>query len=167
MTPTSHDSRERRPGQVGATAASTEIPEPSREDLDHVVKTLEDSWTATVKVARRSATDVGYREIYVSLDGNKLGVLRHGEELIAEVAPGTHELRAHNTLFRKTIAFTISVGEHASFTAVNHAGRGTYSVLAMLVGFLGAGPLYLSLERDPVAAPTGADGTPAAGAGAA
>ena len=46
------------------------------------------------------------------------------------------------------------VGEHARFMAVNRAGWGTYSVLAFFIGFLGAGPLYLTFERED----QGADG---------
>jgi hypothetical protein len=33
--------------------------------------------------------------------------------------------------------------------AINRAGWGTYSVWALFIGFLGAGPLYLTLERQP------------------
>ncbi len=32
---------------------------------------------------------------------------------------------AHNTLFWKTLEFTLAVGEHASLIAVNRAGWGT------------------------------------------
>lgn len=138
---------ERRPSRT--ERRYDDAPEPTRQDLDDIVHTLEAGWTATVTVARRAANDVGYREIYVSVDGSSIGVLRHGEAITVDVSPGHHELRAHNTLFRRTVPFDVSVGEHAGFTAVNHAGRGTYSFLAVFIGVLGAGPLYLSLERDP------------------
>jgi hypothetical protein len=46
------------------------------------------------------------------------------------------------------VEFTAAVGEHVSFMAINRPGFGTYSVWAFLVGFLGAGPLYLSFERE-------------------
>jgi hypothetical protein len=138
-------------GALAHTAPSpvpTRVPEPTRHDLDEVVRGLEATWTATVTVARRSVEDVGYREIYVSIDGTALGFLRHGEALTVDIPPGPHELHAHNTLFRRTLPFSVTVGEHAGFTAVNRAGAGTYSVLAFFIGFLGAGPLYLTLERD-------------------
>ena len=43
---------------------------------------------------------------------------------------------------------TLNVGEHASFSADNREGWGTYSMLAFFIGFLGAGPLYLTFTRD-------------------
>jgi len=123
--------------------------EPATQDLDAVIRDLTASWKATISVRRQSKEDVGYREIFVSLDGEKIGVLRHGDVITREIDPGGHKLQAHNTLFWKTIEFTIGVGEHASFNAINRAGWGTYSVWALFIGFLGAGPLYLTLERQP------------------
>lgn len=130
-----------------STTVVTEL-EPTAQDLDEVIDRLQQSWTATITVRRRSKEDVGYREIHVLLDGEPIGVLQHGDELTREVQPGTHQLQAHNTLFKKTIDFTIGVGEHAAFMAVNRAGWGTYSVWAFWIGFLGAGPFYLTLDRD-------------------
>ena len=122
--------------------------EPTMQDIDRVMRSLEKSWTATITVRRQSAQDVGYREIFVSLDGESLGVLHHGDAITRETTPGAHRLRAHNTLFWKTLDVTLAVGEHARFMAINRAGWGTYSVFAFLVGFLGAGPLYLTFERE-------------------
>ena len=125
----------------------TEI-EPSEKDIDDIVHDLEKAWTATITVRRQSKEDVGYREIYVSLDGASLGILQHGEVITRETTPGPHRLRAHNTLFWKTLEFTLAVDEHARFIAINRAGFGTYSVLAFFMGFLGAGPFYLTFERE-------------------
>ena len=122
--------------------------EPSVQDLDNVVSDLTRSWTATVTVRRQSEEGVGYREIFVLLDDEPIGVLRHGDVLARDVQPGPHRLRVHNTLFKKTIEFTLAGGEHARFTATNRAGWGTYSVWAFWIGFLGAGPFYLTLERE-------------------
>ena len=122
--------------------------EPSQKDLDDVVRDLEKSWTSTITIRRKAKNDVGYREIYISLDGELLAVLNHGDEITREIAPGTHRIQANNTLVWKTIEFTLGVGEHASFVAINRAGFGTYSVLAFFFGFLGAGPFYLTFERD-------------------
>jgi len=130
-------------------------PEPTTADLDNVVKHLERTWTAMVTVRRQAPEDIGYREIYVSLDGESIGMLRHGQALTREIQPGPHELRAHNTLFRRALQFTVGVGDHARFLAVNKSGWGTYSPLALLVGFLGAGPVYLSLTREPDAPQSG------------
>ena len=125
----------------------TEV-EPTANDIDDVVRDLEKSWTAAITVRRQSQEDVGYREIFVSLDGESLGVLRHGDAITRQTTPGTHRLQAHNTLFWKTIEVTLTVGEHARFMAINRAGWGTYSVLAFFIGFLGAGPFYLTFERE-------------------
>jgi len=122
--------------------------EPTPQDIDDVMRALRKSWTATITIRRQSAADVGYREIFVSLDGELLAILSAGDEITREIAPGRHRIQANNTLFWKTIEFTVGVGEHAGFLAVNRAGFGTYSVLSFFIGFLGAGPLYLTFERD-------------------
>ena len=128
-------------------AVITEV-EPTTKNIDNVVRDLEKSWPTAITVRRQSKEDVGYREIYISLDGESLGVLQHGDAITRDTIPGAHRLQAHNTLFWKTLEFTLAVGEHASFIAVNRAGWGTYSVLAFLIGFLGAGPVYLTFERE-------------------
>jgi hypothetical protein len=122
--------------------------EPTERDLDDVMRDLRKSWRSTLRVRRKSKDDVGYREIFIALDGQSLGYLAHGDELTREIPPGTHTLKAHNTLFSKTVEFTVGVGDHASFIAANKAGRGTYSMWALFLGFLGAGPLYLTFERE-------------------
>lgn len=134
-----------------ATPVITEV-EPTEQDIDDIVRDLEQSWTALITVRRQSKEDVGYREIYVSLDGESLGILRHGDAITRETTPGRHRLQAHNTLFWKTLEFTLAVDEHARFIAINRAGFGTYSVLAFFIGFLGAGPFYLTFERETLGA---------------
>lgn len=133
---------------MGSAPVVTDV-EPTSEDIARVVRGLERSWTATITVRRQSPEDVGYREIFISLDGQSLAVLHPGDKVTHETAPGAHRLQANNQLFRKTVEFTLAVGEHASFITVNRAGWGTYSVLAFFIGFLGAGPFYLTLEREP------------------
>ena len=100
---------------------------------------------ATITVSRTAADDIGHREVFVALDGDTIAILRHGETVTRQVAPGPHRLRAHNTLFWKTLELDLHPAEHARFTAVNRAGWGTYSVL----GWIGAGPLYLTFGRVP------------------
>ena len=134
---------------------TTAVPEPSVEDLDGIIRELKHSWKSLITIRRQSKDDVGYREIFLSIDGEKIGYLSHGDTITREIPPGTHRLQAHNTLFRKQLDVTLQVGEHATFTTCNREGLGTYSVWAFLIGFLGAGPLYLTLERE--GAP--ADGT--------
>ena len=122
--------------------------EPTAKDIDNLVRDLENSWTAAITARRQSTEDVGYREIIVSLDGESLGILRHGGTITRETTPGAHRLQAHNTLFLKRLEFTLAVGEHAGFMAINRAGSGVYSVLAFFTRFLGAGPFYLTFERE-------------------
>ena len=102
------------------------------------------STLATITVSRVSSEDIAQREVFVSLDGIELAILRFGETVTRDVEPGAHELRAHNTLFRRRQSLVLAPGEHARFSVVNRPGWGTYTMMTML----GAGPLYLSLERD-------------------
>jgi hypothetical protein len=101
--------------------------------------------TARITVVRQSGEDIAQREIFMALDGKDLAILRHGEGVSTEVNAGPHRLRAHNTLFWKTQEFELRPGEHARFTVVNRAGWGTYSMM----GWLGAGPIYLTFDREP------------------
>ena len=126
----------------------TTVPEPTSNDIDAIIRGLKDTWTATITIRRQSRDDVGYREVILLLDGEHLGILYHGDVITREIPPGAHRIKAHNTLFSKTIDFTVGVGEHASFFAENRAGLGTYSMLAFFIGFLGAGPLYLTFKRE-------------------
>jgi len=98
---------------------------------------------ARITVSRQSPDDVGFREVFVSIDGEQLGILRHGDALTTEVASGPHRIRAHNTLFWRTHDLVLKPGEHAKFSAVNKAGWGTFGLLFIL----GAMPVYLTFER--------------------
>jgi hypothetical protein len=98
-----------------------------------------------ITVTRTSPDDVGLREIYVDLDGERLTILQPGDSVTRQIPPGRHRIRVHNTLFWKTVDVVLQPDEHALFSAVNRPGWGTYSVLALL----GAGPLYLTFERTP------------------
>jgi hypothetical protein len=104
-----------------------------------------DAQPARITVERRSPGDVQQRQIVLSLDGQPLATLLYGESLTREITPGHHRLRAHNTLVWKNVDFECAPGSHARFVTVNRAGFGS----AALVALLGAGPLYVSLERVP------------------
>jgi hypothetical protein len=104
---------------------------------------------ARITVIRESPEDVGFREIFIAVDGKEAAMLRHGDSVSIELAPGPHRVRAHNTLFWKTHDIVLRPGEHARFTAINRAGFGTFGLLLML----GATPLYLTFERVPVVEP--------------
>lgn len=128
-----------------STVLTEAPPEPTTAELDGVIAALRSSWTSRVTVRRQSKDDVGIRDIYVSLDGERLAVLFTGQDVSVEVKPGPHRLRVHNTLFWKTIDFEVKVGEHASFMVVNKRGFGSFSVLSYLIG---ANLLYLSVDRE-------------------
>jgi len=49
----------------------------------------------------------------------------------------------HNTMIWKKIEIELQPGEHAHYTDVNRSGWGTYAMAAVL----GAGPVYLDVER--------------------
>ena len=104
-----------------------------------------DSSPARITVERTSPGDIGFREIFVSIDGEDIAILRNGESVTRELPPGPHQLRAHNTLIRKKVHLDLKPGEHARFLAVMKPGWGTYSVLAII----GAGPVYMDFERLP------------------
>ena len=99
---------------------------------------------ARITICRQSPQDAGYREIFVSIDGEQVAMLEYGETYTVEIKPGPHRLRAHNTLFRKTRQIALRPGEHARFTAINRTGAISFGLLFML----GAFPLYLTFERD-------------------
>lgn len=103
-----------------------------------------DNPSARVTVTRRHPKDVRDRQIVVSLDGESFGTLLFGDTVTRDVTPGEHRIRAHNTLFWKTLDLDLRPGEHARFIAINRPGVGTFSLL----GLLGAGPLYLTFERE-------------------
>ena len=98
---------------------------------------------ARITVSRTSPDDIGFREIFVSVDGNQLGILQHGDSLTTEVPSGPHQLTAHNTLFWKTHHLVLRPGEHVRFRAINRAGWGTFGMLFVI----GAMPVYLTFER--------------------
>lgn len=104
---------------------------------------MDDSLPARLTVSRRSPGDIGDRQVYVSVDGERMAVLLYGETATRELAPGPHWIRVHNTLVWKTRDVELAPGEHARFRVINRAGPGTYPLTALF----GTGPLYLTLER--------------------
>jgi hypothetical protein len=99
---------------------------------------------AHITICRQSQEDAGYREVFVSIDGESVAIMQFGETCTFEVKPGPHRLRAHNTLFWKTHHIVLRPGEHAKFIAINKTGAISFGLLFML----GAFPLYLTFERE-------------------
>ena len=101
------------------------------------------NYLASITVSREACEDVGFREVFVQVDGKDIGMLRYGDSISHELPAGPHRIRAHNTLFWRTHDVVLQPGEHARFVAVNRAGWGTFGMLM----FLGAAPVYLTFER--------------------
>lgn len=98
---------------------------------------------SSVTVMRTSDRDVRHRQVIMSLDGAPLATLMFGQQATATVEPGTHTLRAYNTLVWKTIEFDAIDGQDLTFQIVNRPGRFTY----ILVTLLGVGPIYVDIEK--------------------
>ena len=99
--------------------------------------------TSRVTVSRTSPDDIKQRQVIVKLDGKRLGELMHGDEISRAVESGRHRLQVDNTWNWKTVELNLAPGEHARFRTVNRSGRFTW----FLVGTLGVGPMYVSIER--------------------
>jgi hypothetical protein len=98
---------------------------------------------ARLTILRQSAADVGFREIFISIDGTPAGMLRFGDMLATDLPAGPHSIRAHNTLFWKTHHIVVRPGEQVKFEAINRAGWGTFGMLFVI----GAMPVYLTFQR--------------------
>jgi hypothetical protein len=96
-----------------------------------------------ITVSRNAAEDVQQRQIVVKLDGQQIGELMFGESVSRELRPGHHRLVVDNTWNWKTVEFDIAPDEHVEFRTKNRAGRFSWFLLFTL----GAGPIYVSIER--------------------
>jgi hypothetical protein len=108
--------------------------------------------TAYLSIRRTSPEDVQHRELYASLDGERIAIILFGDEATVAIAPGRHELRVHNTLSRKRAEFDAAPGQHVVFQAANVPGKG----FAYWAFFVGAALMWTVLER-------GADAEPPTG----
>jgi len=99
---------------------------------------------AWLTVRRTSAEDIKERELYVSLDGKRLGILKYGDSATISILPGRHELRAHNTLSRKKAEFDAAPEQQIRFKLANVPGKG----FAYWAFFLGAALFWTLLERE-------------------
>jgi hypothetical protein len=102
---------------------------------------MEESW---ITVSRTSPDDVKLRQIIVKLDDEHFAELLHGKTVTRKVPPGHHKIQVDNTWNRKRAEFDLAPGEHAKFRTMSRLGRFTW----FLVAALGAGPMYVSLERE-------------------
>ena len=98
---------------------------------------------AWITVSRTSPDDVKQRQIIVKLDDERIADLLYGRTVTRKVEPGRHKLIVDNTWNRKKLEFDLAPGEHATFVTLSRLGRLTW----FLVAAIGAGPMYVSLER--------------------
>ena len=91
---------------------------------------------------RTSDQDCRDRQVIFSLDGQRITQLLFGQTFTLDIEPGTHRLRANNTLVWKTVEFLAPAGAHVHFTCINYAPRGMLYMLA----FFGVSPLFLALR---------------------
>jgi hypothetical protein len=101
--------------------------------------------TARITVHRRSPHDEGERQLYVSLDGERLGRLRFGRALSREIASGSHRLRVHNTFSWKAVDVDAQPGDDLHFAAVNL----TPGCMVGVAAALGAAPMFVRLHPLP------------------
>jgi hypothetical protein len=100
---------------------------------------------AQITIRRTSPDDVQLRQIVVKLDGKRVvDELMYGDTVTIPVTPGRHRLRVDNTWNWKTLDLEVAPGDHLKFLTINRAGRFTW----FLVGTLGAGPMYVSIQPD-------------------
>jgi hypothetical protein len=97
-----------------------------------------------ITVTRTAEDDIKQRQVILKLDGERIGQLLFGQSLTRPMSAGHHLLQADNTWNKKKLAFSVEPGEEAKFKVVNRAGGCTW----MLVGALGAGPMYVSIEPE-------------------
>lgn len=100
---------------------------------------------AQITVVRNSPDDTQTRQIKLFLDGENRGELMFGDSMTLDVAAGVHQLRVDNTWNRKNLSFEIRAGDHLSFVTKSSAGKFAW----FLLGFLGAGPMQVSIEPLP------------------
>lgn len=101
--------------------------------------------SAQLTISRHDADDLQDRQIYLFVDEEPWGKVRYGQELTREVAPGSHRVRAFNTLFSKTLTLEVTPGEHVRLRTAN--GFPQAGFLLMMV--LHVTYLLVRLEREP------------------
>jgi hypothetical protein len=103
--------------------------------------------SAQLRVTHKDEGDYMARGIKLALDDSDLHLLKSGTSTLVEIEPGHHHLRIDNTFHAKTVEFDVRAGEQAHYRIWNKRGFGSW-----LVELLGAGPMYLAIERaEPVA----------------
>jgi hypothetical protein len=98
---------------------------------------------AHLRVERTAPDDVQNRQIYVRLNGALLATMMFGRVAELEIEPGEYRLEADNTWKKRTVTFTAQPGERIAFRVASKPGWG----YMLLVGFFGAAPIEMVIER--------------------
>jgi hypothetical protein len=122
-----------------------------REDFDRAWQ-LDDSAPrhpkvapdTTLVVSRSSPGDFQDRQIYLWIDDQALGKIRYGEAISRTIEPGTHKVRAFNTLFTREITVEAAPGEEVRLTC----GTGMPTAGWLMMIFLHVTYLRVWLERE-------------------
>ena len=89
---------------------------------------------ATIEIFRDTDDDVQDRWVRIFIDDAPAEILRYGETLRLQVAPGQHRVKAHNTLGKDAIDVDVAGGETVRIRCHNHFAKG--GILMMLtIGF--------------------------------
>lgn len=97
---------------------------------------------AQIIIVRNSPDDTQTRQIKISLDEENQGELMFGDSMTLDVSVGSHTLRVDNTWNRKDLALQVHAGDRLQFLTKSSAGKFAW----FLLGFLGAGPMQVSIE---------------------
>lgn len=109
---------------------------PRRSVTDNDLRTF-------VTLTRNDPRDIGQRQVVARIDTGEPITLLFGDSVTVETQPGSHTLKTHNTLVRKTVPFAVESGEHIEFSIVNRASKLALGFLALI----GVAPVYLTIER--------------------
>jgi hypothetical protein len=103
------------------------------------------SAVAQITIVRNSPEDTQTRQIVVYLDGENQGELMYGDSLTVPVTPGEHTIRVDNTWNHRELKLEIRAGDQLQFLTKSVAGKFSW----FLLGFLGFGPINVSIEPLP------------------
>lgn len=103
------------------------------------------SAVAQITIVRNSPEDTQTRQVVVYLDGENRGELMYGDSLTVPVAPGAHTIRVDNTWNHQELKLEIRTGDQLKFLTKSVAGKFSW----FLLGFLGFGPIKVSIEPLP------------------
>jgi hypothetical protein len=90
--------------------------------------------TATITITRNAPDDVQDRWIRIYVDDTELEILRYGDVIRREVAPGRHRVKAHNTLSSHVVEFDAAAGEQVHIRCFNSLAKGS-ALMMLTTGF--------------------------------